>query len=116
MTISDLCYRLYRNLYEDSLAIDDLNQTYKNYYIFSRDSLKADFSKPIEFEGYTERFGYVNSNPVMRDVVGESEFIYTIYKNEDFIKELLNDDVLFKQYREDLTELLDELEIEQEGL
>lgn len=94
MNISKLCYELYKIdwKYSHMITKDTEMDNIKNYY----DGLIDDDSE-YTYDDYLEEFGYDGELYVCYD-----EFLDNEYFEEDYMKELLDNEKLYNKYLEDL--------------
>ena len=94
MNISKLCYELYKIDWKYSHMITKYMEmdNIKNYY----DCLIDDDSE-YTYDDYLEEFGYDGELCVRYD-----EFLDNEYLEEDYIKQLLDNEKLYNKYLEDL--------------
>ena len=97
MNISELCYELYKADWKHSNMItkDREMDSIKDYYeCLITDDID---NKEYTYNDYLEEVGYDGELYVCYE-----EFLDNEYLEEDYIKELLNNEKLYKNYLEDL--------------
>ena len=96
MTISELCYELYKiNWMKDHVSVQEQMDSLKNYY----EDSKMD-TVPTTYQQILEEFGYRGEMYVCF-----KEFLENEYQVKEFIKKLLGNNNLFKDYEADLADM-----------